>query len=75
MSHPAWVCGLKQMWRYISMCGDTVTPRVGVRIETKFFHGISTSPRSHPAWVCGLKRIIPNVFKHLQGHTPRGCAD
>ena len=33
-SHPAWVCGLKRYWQWKSAV-DTVTPCVGVWIETR----------------------------------------
>ena len=33
-SHPAWVCGLKQLYRRRSNPGNNVTPCVGVWIET-----------------------------------------
>ena len=53
----------------------TVTPCVGVWIETalKQVPGI-TSP-SHPAWVCGLKQEMVNSEVLLLGHTLRGCVD
>ena len=34
---------------------DSVTPCVGVWIETCHQEGDDTFPESHPAWVCGLK--------------------
>ena len=34
MSHPSWVCGLKLLQRYPGYRGSSVTPFVGVWIET-----------------------------------------
>ena len=34
-SHPTWVCGLKQTYGGSVVVPDTVTPYVGVWIETK----------------------------------------
>ena len=33
-SHPAWVCGLKHIGVHCTRCSGTVTPCVGVWIET-----------------------------------------
>ena len=35
VSHPAWVCGLKQGQKAVGLVGAVVTPCVGVWIETK----------------------------------------
>ena len=39
LSHPAWVCGLKQLSNDQDYKSQVVTPRVGVRIETQFTPG------------------------------------
>ena len=54
-SHPAWVCGLKLRPAPASL-PHTVTPCVGVWIETKRFFSLHGLHLSHPAWVCGLKQ-------------------
>ena len=66
MSHPAWVCGLKQAVRK-GASGDAVTPCVGVWIETTASCRACITPKSHPAWVCGLKHIkLALYFRTLQ---------
>ena len=54
-SHPAWVCGLKPTLSYEVGRLFTVTPCVGVWIETFQEASKKISMTSHPAWVCGLK--------------------
>ena len=64
MSHPAWVCGLKQQ-DVLSCLYHIVTPCVGVWIETMFDLVLeSCSQRSHPAWVCGLKLCKYTFISH-----------
>ena len=56
MSHPSWVCGLKQLSLYHLHLVSMVTPFVGVWIETDVWNNIlGNHQRSHPSWVCGLK--------------------
>ena len=55
-SHPAWVCGLKLKLSSVLHQIDTVTPCVGVWIETVPAPTQVEVMKSHPAWVCGLKR-------------------
>ena len=55
-SHPAWVCGLKQMiilfiFRYSSSHPAWVC---GLKQRNGWVHYLF--PLSHPAWVCGLKQ-------------------
>ena len=64
-SHPAWVCGLKLVYKRTTHTPSLVTPCVGVWIETSLKHELEPWKPSHPAWVCGLKPIysgalIPN---------------
>ena len=54
-SHPAWVCGLKPA-QILNANITTVTPCVGVWIETLKYLSKSVFRKSHPAWVCGLKQ-------------------
>ncbi len=56
-SHPAWVCGLKQRWKEVVQF-SSVTPCVGVWIETYELRNALDYGTSHPAWVCGLKLIL-----------------
>ena len=62
MSHPAWVCGLKQRNRNLSQRIRQVTPCVGVWIETRLLAMTIVLRLSHPAWVCGLKQKRDNPF-------------
>ena len=55
MSHPSWVCGLKQDNIYFGGNINYVTPFVGVWIETSVLSYILVESGSHPSWVCGLK--------------------
>ena len=54
-SHPAWVCGLKQVTHNGAGKYLRVTPCVGVWIETCLEELVFKYTLSHPAWVCGLK--------------------
>ena len=54
-SHPAWVCGLKLIFYIREGIVTSVTPCVGVWIETSMLSRKTWFSTSHPAWVCGLK--------------------
>ena len=41
-SHPSWVCGLKQVQHHGCVHKSSVTPFVGVWIETKLFCTFAT---------------------------------
>ena len=70
MSHPAWVCGLKQGWKGSGrwkmgshpawVCGLKQFERVPC---------VSLS-QSHPAWVCGLKHKLSSIFAFVIVVTP-----
>ena len=63
-SHPAWVCGLKQLPSKKTI-DAFVTPCVGVWIETLCQYKATSHSMSHPAWVCGLKqnnRHLPPLY-------------
>ena len=55
LSHPSWVCGLKQNDLQSANVAKTVTPFVGVWIETLGEKEKLPYIWSHPSWVCGLK--------------------
>ena len=57
-SHPAWVCGLKQICDFCIEGVYRVTPCVGVWIETVSPYSTDLEGWSHPAWVCGLKHDL-----------------
>ena len=65
-----WNLATTPLTTYIS-----VTPCVGVWIETCVFPGVLLSGWSHPAWVCGLKHRYQMGIQVLQSHTLRGCVD
>ena len=54
-SHPVWVCGLKHQWSEQANAGVSVTPCMGVWIETSRWLSHWAAWSSHPVWVCGLK--------------------
>ena len=56
-SHPSWVCGLKQRKLAHKDKTKTVTPFVGVWIETLKEWLAIVAQLSHPSWVCGLKPV------------------
>ena len=64
-SHPSWVCGLKLLMVLFLSFLMSVTPFVGVWIETCLCRCTLLSARSHPSWVCGLKQ-----FEHAKFHYP-----
>ena len=49
---------------------DTVTPCVGVWIETIFNWNDKPLHKSHPAWVCGLKLLFNRVHNNDKAVTP-----
>ena len=55
LSHPVWVCGLKHPLRPVYHSGHSVTPCMGVWIETSSSARYCRYFASHPVWVCGLK--------------------
>ena len=73
-SHPAWVCGLKHD-HVCRFSEKSVTPCVGVWIETLQKVRQHIIRLSHPAWVCGLKHKLFIVVCCFIGHTLRGCVD
>ena len=73
-SHPAWVCGLKLPLTTESIF-FSVTPCVGVWIETEESASYHTESKSHPAWVCGLKLAQMHPTQSTVSHTLRGCVD
>ena len=74
-SHPSWVCGLKQMYRY--------QLRDRTRSHPSWVCGLKLYRRewawrcweSHPSWVCGLKHEGCGRDCRYPGHTLRGCVD
>ena len=71
MSPPAWGCGLKQLPDGGYSVADTVTPRVGVWIETVCGRAIGQRLWSPPAWGCGLKLLAQTAQSAVRGVTPR----
>ena len=76
MSHPAWVCGLKHQNGKSKSSSDTVTPCVGVWIET--LRAFISSSRHEVTPCVGV--WIETVYEGTNdggkwGHTLRGCVD
>ena len=53
----------------------SVTPFVGVWIETFMYPFGYALRMSHPSWVCGLKPRCNNPVSVVGRHTLRGCVD
>ena len=53
----------------------TVTPCMGVWIETREPSLSRQSAGSHPVWVCGLKQVTAKTAKTAGSHTLYGCVD
>ena len=53
----------------------SVTPCVGVWIETSKAAISKAYLGSHPAWVCGLKQVLLMISCCAMCHTLRGCVD
>ena len=76
LSHPSWVCGLKQRNNPHKLQSQLVTPFVGVWIETIEATSDLNVSSSHPSWVCGLKqRKVHYRLQGIRSHTLRGCVD
>ena len=75
MSHPAWVCGLKQeiIDRQVERVLSHPAWVCGLKHERRFV--VESCRRSHPAWVCGLKHKDTENEKDMLSHTLRGCVD
>ena len=69
-SHPAWVCGLKQVFIVLITNFFSVTPCVGVWIETTPTGVANKVAKSHPAWVCGLKQDFEGKVVHFTRSHP-----
>ena len=74
MSLPAWECGLKLLFD-TTQPADTVTPRVGVWIETSLYFASAFKYESLPAWECGLKLMYISCSIRRNCHSPRGSVD
>ena len=53
----------------------SVTPFVGVWIETAHRNKLVSQLPSHPSWVCGLKQVLNHLNRLMFRHTLRGCVD
>ena len=56
LSHPAWVCGLKQKELRSIETKKKSHPAWVCGLKLKKVYGVALVGTSHPAWVCGLKR-------------------
>ena len=59
----------------ILLFGRSVTPFVGVWIETLVVKDYPVNGKSHPSWVCGLKHQGYTHEQNKVSHTLRGCVD
>ena len=72
-SHPAWVCGLKRIFRPWMVAQPWSHPAWVCGLK----HTIKSKNRcirpSHPAWVCGLKHRKKTKQKYWQSHPAWVC--
>ena len=76
LSHPSWVCGLKQAVAFARSKPSLVTPFVGVWIETQFLRHHEQPHQVTPfvgVWI--ETRISTSVTSSPTSHTLRGCVD
>ena len=73
-SHPAWVCGLKLPLTTESIF-FSVTPCVGVWIETPFLVHKRTTHTVTPCVGVWIETFITNKYTGARSHTLRGCVD
>ena len=75
-SHPSWVCGLKLSWTCENRMGCSVTPFVGVWIETHLVMILPLSAKSHTLRGCVDWNSVEAENEAWQwSHTLRGCVD
>jgi len=75
-SHPAWVCGLKQVVPLaFTQSPSMVTPCVGVWIETLNSIDVRSSTLVTPCVGVWIETSILLMFVILLSHTLRGCVD
>ena len=75
MSHPSWVCGLKQLIGKLSCFHARSHPSWVCGLKLQFLVLILAKPGSHPSWVCGLKQQLYDIRFLALSHTLRGCVD
>ena len=75
-SHPAWVCGLKLFLFRGPFIIITVTPCVGVWIETGKKVEVTYLPSVTPCVGVWIETNAEDIqSRELKGHTLRGCVD
>ena len=60
-SHPAWVCGLKQVDMTQILLNQESHPAWVCGLKLGLLLQVVLLLLSHPAWVCGLKLIIQTI--------------
>ena len=75
LSHPSWVCGLKQALENDKLFAYESHPSwvCGLKLLSPYFGMMIYE--SHPSWVCGLKQMRLLAFVKIYSHTLRGCVD
>ena len=74
-SHPAWVCGLKQILMMAFICKAESHPAWVCGLKQYSGQAYNETSTSHPAWVCGLKLRLLQLSDYPDCHTLRGCVD
>ena len=76
MSHPSWVCGLKQLANDVDFASQIVTPFVGVWIETLASLCAPQCLACHTLRGCvDWNELSDRLISYLGRHTLRGCVD
>ena len=76
VSHPSWVCGLKLQRAATVPSSSSVTPFVGVWIETVCAHWLQDKADVTPfvgVWIETSKLMVSK--QTTRSHTLRGCVD
>ena len=70
MSHPSWVCGLKQIDEYKQWDWQTSHPSWVCGLKHLEAVALLVAHVSHPSWVCGLKLLTVIASTITQKVTP-----
>ena len=74
MSHPSWVCGLKQSSEYGLDLGKLSHPSWVCGLKLLQVVNLHHRLVSHPSWVCGLKLVIGRQkWEYILSHPSWVC--
>ena len=76
LSHPVWVCGLKQARSKTGYRADVVTPCMGVWIETQIEAHFGVRPNVTPCMGVWIETQLAYIVSSSNySHTLYGCVD